>query len=483
MGCGGMNRLIGITGRIGAGKTTLAKKIATLKKEYIYINVDEFRYELYLKKTFKIDLEKVIEPLKDYSNLNSEIINQYIYSNNEYMNHFKSILYKYLFDYIDTFKDRVIIVDWALIINDNLMSKFDKVFYLDVPLDIRLKRFNKNDLPKAEIIRRDKIQRCNIEGLNIIKIDNNTSVESIINMIESIPCKFTLPLNGGKAIWEITHKCNYGCSYCIFSCNGMKIDNELTREECFHVIDELAKNDFKHLKITGGEPFIRKDIIDILRYASKYMVTDISTNASLITDALVEKLNEIDLKMIHVSVDGEKLTHETLRGKNTYDLTIRGLKALKNSKNKVRIGTVICSLNEYKLESIIKELLEYKCDEIIFSIMEPPKGSSMEYYKTRSTKSLTDEINNLKIKYREQLKINANFITTTLHTLSCPAGEKFIYINNFGCISPCPWVHEKNPSIISKKSLKNNSLEECLNDEKIKEFNKIKESGKCYGEI
>ena len=115
--------------------------------------------------------------------------------------------------------------------------------------------------------------------------------------------------------------------------------------------------------------------------------------------------------------------------------------------------------------------------------MEPPAGSSKEYYKTRSNKSLIDEINVLKDKYKESIIVNANFIPVSNHMLSCPAGNKFVYINNFGCVSPCPWVHEKNPEMLSTLSLRNNTLDEVLKDKKIKEFLKIKESGKCYGEI
>lgn len=478
-----MNKLIGITGYIGAGKTTLALKLVKENKDYIYINVDEFRYELYKDNSFKEELEVDISELKKYEYLDSNIINRYIYEDEEYMQHFKDILYKRLFAYIDTFKDKTIIVDWALIIKDNLAKKFEKIFFLDVPIDIRISRFTDEDLSREEIMKRDELQRVDNIPDNVITINNSTSIEEVISIIDSLPCKFTLPDDGGKTIWEITHKCNYHCSYCIFSCNGTNIKDELTTEECFHVIDELRDKGFKHLKITGGEPFIRKDMTDILKYASKYMITDISTNASFITDELVDRLNKIDLKMIHVSIDGDKLTHETLRGKNTYDLTIRGLESLKKSKNKVRIGTVISSLNEESLESIIKDMLEYKVDEIIFSIMEPPKDSSREYFKTRTINSLISEINSLKDKYRDKLTINANFITSHNHTMMCPAGDKFLYINNFGCVSPCPWVHEKNPSMISKISLRNHTLDEVMDDETMKEFLRIKKSGKCYGEI
>ena len=296
-------------------------------------------------------------------------------------------------------------------------------------------------------------------------------------------CKFTLPNNESKAIWEITHQCNYNCSYCIFSCNNKKIDGELTTKECYHIIDELVLHNFKHLKITGGEPFLRKDILEILKYASERLITDISTNASLITTEKVELLNQLKLKMIHVSLDGNKLEHESVRGNNTYERTIKGLEALRKSVNKVRIGSVIHMDNQYDLESLILDSVGLEADEIIFSIMEPVTGQNRTLVKTLPNEVLISQIDELREKYNKQITVNYNFGKQPNFVQKCPAGDRFLYINNFGNVSPCPWVLENDKTCITTKSLRNNSLEEIKQDKALVRFLDAKNRGKCYGKI
>lgn len=483
-----MNKLIGITGGMSSGKTTLAKKLIEKNTDFIYIDIDDFRRELYKNKEYVKKLKSKIIELKQYDNINSLILNKYIYNSDKMMNDYKSVLYEFVFDYIKTFDNKTIIIDWALIVNDNLIDKFDKIIYLDVSEKVRLSRLKESDLTKEEILKRFELQRIN--NINSFSSDNfmivgekDMNIEKINDFINSMECKFTLPKDGGKAIWEITHNCNYGCSYCIFSCDKKRVDGELTTEECFHVIDELVKNGFKHLKITGGEPFIRKDIVEILEYASKDLIVDISTNASLITDEIVSKLNNIDLKMIHVSLDGEKDEHESVRGKNTYERTIKGLEALKKSKNKVRIGTVIHLNNENNLEGLIIDSIKLKANEIIFSIMEPVDGQSKSLVKTIPNEDLIKTISSLEEKYNKDIIINYNFGKQPVFVKKCPAGDKFLYINNMGFISPCPWVYENNKNCISQKSLRNNELSEVLKDNRISKFLSTKSKGVCYGKI
>lgn len=486
MGCVGMNKVIGITGGMSAGKSTLAKKIIADNKNYIYVDVDVFRRGLYENKKYVEELKVIISELCNEEIIDSSILNKYIYSDNKKMNAYKSVLYKYLFEYIDGFSNETIVVEWALIINDSLMDKFSKIIYVDASIEERLRRLENSDLTKEEILTRFKLQEIEISKYlsdKVLVVDSlNIDMEKVDNFIKGMECKFTLPEGGGKAIWEITHQCNYGCSYCIFSCNNKKIDGELSTEECFHVIDELVKKGFKHLKITGGEPFIRKDIIDILKYASKYLVTDISTNASLITDELVDKLNKINLKMIHVSLDGSLEEHESVRGCNTYLRTIKGLKCLEKSKNKVRIGSVIHVNNENSLEKLVNDSIKFKADEIIFSIMEPVEGQDRSLFKTKDNEVLGEEIEKLNEKYQDII-VNYNFKLQPNYVYKCPGGDKFLYINNLGKISPCPWVYENNKKCLSEDSLRDNSLDDILKDTCIVGFLGAKKEGKCYGKI
>ena len=117
-------------------------------------------------------------------------------------------------------------------------------------------------------------------------------------------CIFRIPENGGRVLWEITNTCNYHCSYCMFSCEAQKYENELSTEEAKRTIKDLKENNFTYIKFTGGEPFVRKDMIEILKYASELgFDMDISSNASLLTKEIVIQLKQMNFPMVHVSLE------------------------------------------------------------------------------------------------------------------------------------------------------------------------------------
>ncbi len=87
-------------------------------------------------------------------------------------------------------------------------------------------------------------------------------------------CLFRIPKNSGRVIWEITNTCNYGCRYCIFSSTSRQHKDELETAQVYRVIDELREAGFTHVKITGGEPFSRPDIMDILRRCCDHGIDD-----------------------------------------------------------------------------------------------------------------------------------------------------------------------------------------------------------------
>ena len=185
-------------------------------------------------------------------------------------------------------------------------------------------------------------------------------------------CLFRIPENGGRVLWEITNTCNYHCSYCIFSSETKRYENELTTDEVKKAIKELKENNFTYIKFTGGEPFVRKDMVEILKYASELEFDmDISTNASLVTSEIAQELKNINFPMVHVSLDGnDKDTHEYVRGENTFERTLRGIRHLTNNNIYTRIGTVIYKKNEDKLEEIIKLAIELNANEMILIFLK-----------------------------------------------------------------------------------------------------------------
>ena len=296
-------------------------------------------------------------------------------------------------------------------------------------------------------------------------------------------CLFRIPENGGRVLWEITNTCNYHCSYCIFSSEAQKYDNELTTDKVKRTIKDLKENNFTYIKFTGGEPFTRKDMTEILRYASEMgFDMDISTNASLITDEIAEELKSFNFPMVHVSLDGsDKYIHEYVRGKNTFEKTLKGIKCLTKRKIYTRIGTVIYKENENKLEDIINLAIELNANEIIFSFMEAVGrlDGDENIVSKRKISSVKEELEKLAEKYKEQIKVKYSFSENKTKGSDgyCPAVNKFLYINNLGQVSPCTWIVSQNPEYKSQLTLKNNSFKEIINSEPIQKYLKyIKEN-------
>lgn len=300
-------------------------------------------------------------------------------------------------------------------------------------------------------------------------------------------CLFRIPENGGRVLWEITNTCNYHCSYCIFSSEAKKYDDELTTDEVKRTIKDLKENNFTYIKFTGGEPFTRKDMTEILKYASELGYDmDISTNASLITDEIAKELKNIKFPMVHVSLDGnDKASHEYVRGENTFERTLRGIKHLTENNVYTRIGTVIYKQNEDKLEEIIKLAIQIKANEIIFSFMEAVGrlDGDETIISKRAIDSVKQELEKLAIKYKEQIQVKYSFTENKECRAEgcCPAVDKFLYINNLGQVSPCTWVISKNPEYKSKLTLKNSTFAEVIKSEPIESYLKYIEENQIKG--
>lgn len=161
MGCVGMSKIIGITGYMGAGKTYIGKKIYKSLKNCYFLEVDIFRRNL-LKNNFRYRkrLESVLE-LK--GNWDGKELNKIIYQNEEAMQQYKKILYEFLFQKIEELSCDYIIVEWALLIQDQLLSFLDTLILVEASYQTRLKRVCDVDLSIDEIKYRMSLQ----EGLNL----------------------------------------------------------------------------------------------------------------------------------------------------------------------------------------------------------------------------------------------------------------------------------------------------------------------------
>ena len=163
----------------------------------------------------------------------------------------------------------------------------------------------------------------------------------------------------------VTDRCNLRCNYCMPSegINFVKKDKLLSIEELKRVALIAVEQGIEKIRITGGEPFVRKGLMELLRYLSKLNgLKDISitTNATLI-GPYIQELKELGITNINVSLDAiEKATFERITRRKQFETVYGNLVKLINEGFNVRINFIVLeNQNEGDILSILDWFKNY----------------------------------------------------------------------------------------------------------------------------
>ena len=164
-------------------------------------------------------------------------------------------------------------------------------------------------------------------------------------------------------LWETTLNCNAHCEFCGSRCGASQADNELTTQEICRAFDQIAERyDATKIMInvTGGEPLVRPDVFDVMKYAADLgFPWGLVSNGMLITEKTVEKMKDSQMKTISISIDGLPDTHDRIRGvKNGFQKIENAIYLLKEASfvETVMITTVASKNNIHELAAL-KEYL------------------------------------------------------------------------------------------------------------------------------
>lgn len=160
-------------------------------------------------------------------------------------------------------------------------------------------------------------------------------------------------------VWNTTKSCNLKCSHCYIDARLKKDKNEMTTKEAISMIDDLAMFGAPVLLFSGGEPFMRRDLFELGKYASsKALRTVISTNGTLITRGTAKKIKDAGFSYVGISLDGlEKTNDKFRRMEGAFQKTLRGIRNCLSSG--VRIGLRF-TINKHNFKDIpgIFDLIE-----------------------------------------------------------------------------------------------------------------------------
>ena len=165
-----------------------------------------------------------------------------------------------------------------------------------------------------------------------------------------------------QEIWlNVTNACNLRCITC-FKAAGTSYRNEMSLEMIRDVIDQIAELGVSYVVVSGGEPFLRRDTLDIIAYlVERDLRTHIITNGTFIDERVADRLGEIRPWRLQVSLDGSCAeVNDRIRGEGAFDMALRGAKLLIAQDLDVRLYPTVNKLNIHDLGNVKKLVQELR---------------------------------------------------------------------------------------------------------------------------
>lgn len=184
---------------------------------------------------------------------------------------------------------------------------------------------------------------------------------------------------------SVTNRCNLNCLYCSVSGNGDLHANEkaLSLDDLLLLVECFVELGLKKVRITGGEPLIRKGLIEFIqKVAQLENLTDLSlTTNGILLESFVARLKKAGIKRINVSLDSlnpEKF--HWITGGGELKKVLSGIeKALSVGLFPLRINTVVMrQINDDELFNFVKLCLDKPIDIRFIELM--PMGGNLQFY-------------------------------------------------------------------------------------------------------
>jgi radical SAM protein with 4Fe4S-binding SPASM domain len=280
--------------------------------------------------------------------------------------------------------------------------------------------------------------------------------------------------------WNLTYRCNLACEHCYLDAGGTPLvgtenfadRSELGTEECFEVIDEIATFAPECLTIlTGGEPLLRRDILEIVRRAAeRELWVVVGTNGVRITENVARRLAEAGARGLSLSLDAlDPDRHDRFRRvRGAWQNTVEGAEILNRAGLPFIVQTTAGAHNLGELEAIA----DFAHDRLgarvwnLYFLVPTGRGQFVSDMTPVQYDEVLASLYRIQAKYDRRMLVNAkcapHYIKTVLENSSapsafsppslpgirtysggaggCPAGTHYMGIRPNGDVTPCPYL-------------------------------------------
>jgi radical SAM protein with 4Fe4S-binding SPASM domain len=304
--------------------------------------------------------------------------------------------------------------------------------------------------------------------------------------------------------WNLTYRCNLACEHCYLDAGGtpqVGTENfadrsELGTEECFRVIDEIAAFAPECVTIlTGGEPLLRRDILEIVgRAAERGLWVVVGTNGVRITENVARRLAEAGARGLSLSLDAlDPDRHDGFRKvRGAWRNTVEGAEILNRTGLPFIVQTTAGSHNLGELDAIADFAHDRLAAKVwnLYFLVPTGRGQFVSDITPAQYDDVLASLYRIQRKYDRRMLVNAkcapHYIKTVLeHSVAgtdaipeaqsasapswpgsspirtysggaggCPAGTHYMGIRPNGDVTPCPYLP------VFAGTLRNSSLED-----------------------
>jgi MoaA/NifB/PqqE/SkfB family radical SAM enzyme len=246
-----------------------------------------------------------------------------------------------------------------------------------------------------------------------------------------------------------TLKCNCNCETCLWKNNNIK--NELSLEEIKRIYLEAKEAGFLVSILWGGEPLVRKDIVDIIKFIKNeahFTIVGIVTNGWALPEKIYEFGNDLDFVLI--SIDSPKREeHDRIRGLNgLYDKIIESIHIIKKKYPFISLQFSF-SISRYNINRI-EEMINFS-DElqipVAFNVINTIRHYSTGDVDEKGEYSASDqEISDAFVKILEAKQNKSDILNSELYlkhfiggkkSYQCHAKKVFMFVSSNGDVENC----------------------------------------------
>ncbi|MBU4260607.1 MAG: radical SAM protein [Proteobacteria bacterium] len=266
-----------------------------------------------------------------------------------------------------------------------------------------------------------------------------------------------------RVYFELTTRCNAGCRYCLND-SGRARHNELTSEEVFRTVQNMARDGVFEVRLTGGELTLREDFFDVAQAVQRCGMA-LSLNSNLLGGKrTVARLAELHPNLLITSLDAAEEPHTRHRGTGFQCITAN-VRLLREAGIPVRLNCVLSRDTLPCIEKFINQFAPMGCGFCF--ILVRPVGRAYNEFNPPSLKDLIDAVATIETKRKVYPD---SYISTSFHVVmerelivgginltGCNAIQKSFNINSDGALLPCAFLYELSPELFTLGNIRDDN--------------------------